>query len=97
MREYELFVVFRPDLDDDSLQSNVDRVTGLVTARGGEVTAVQPRGRRRLYYEIRDFKDGQDVVWRFRFDPARADDLERSLRLTEPVIRHLLVRLDSEQ
>ena len=94
MRDYELFVIFRPDLDEEGLQAAIARVSSFVTARGGEVTSVQPRGRRRLFYEIKDVRDGQDVVWQLRLDPARVEDLERTIKLYEPVVRHLLVRLE---
>ncbi|HEY8478073.1 MAG TPA: 30S ribosomal protein S6 [Chloroflexota bacterium] len=94
MRDYELMLVLRPDLDDDAVRAVVDRVKGLIAGRGGEVLAEDVRGRRRLAYEIRHFREGIDVLFRLRLSPQSADELERSLRLTEQVIRHLLVRLE---
>ena len=94
MRDYELMVVLTPELDDDGVAATTERVRSLVTARGGEVVDVQPWGRRRLAYPIRRFRDGFYAVARLRLNPEAADPLDRSLRLTEPVIRHLLVRLD---
>lgn len=94
MREYELMVVFTPELDDDGVTATTERVKSLVSARGGEVVDVQPWGRRRLAYPVKKFRDGYYAVAKLKLAPEAADPLDRSLRLTEPVIRHLLVRLD---
>ena len=94
MRDYELMVVLTPDLDDEGVTATTERVTSLVTARGGEIVDLQPWGRRRLAYPIRKFRDGHYAVARLRLSPEAADPLDRSLRLAEPVLRHLLVRLD---
>lgn len=94
MRDYELMVVLTPELDDDGVGATTERVRSLVTARGGEVVDVQPWGRRRLAYPIQKFRDGYYAVAKLKLDPEAAEPLERSLRLAEPVIRHLLVRLD---
>jgi small subunit ribosomal protein S6 len=94
MRDYELMVVLTPELDDEGVTTTTERVTSLVTARGGEVVEVQPWGRRRLAYPIRNLRDGFYAVAKLKLSPDAAEPLDRSLKLTDPVIRHLLVRLD---
>ena len=94
MRDYELMVVLTPEHDDDGVAATTERVKSLVTARGGEVVDVQPWGRRRLAYPIKRLRDGYYAVAKLKLDPEAAEPLDRSLRLTEPVIRHMLVRLD---
>ena len=94
MRDYELMVVLTPELDDEGVTATTERVRSLVTARGGEVVDVQSWGRRRLAYPIKKFRDGHYSVAKLRLNPDAAEPLDRSLKLTEPVIRHLLVRLD---
>lgn len=94
MRDYELMVVYTPELDDDGVAATTERVKSLVTTRGGEVVDVLPWGRRRLAYPIQDFRDGHYAIAKLRLDPEAAEPLDRSLRLTDPVIRHLLVRMD---
>ncbi len=94
MRDYELMVVVTPELDDEGVAATAERVKSLVTARGGEVVEVQEWGRRRLAYPIRKFREGFYSVAKLKLSPEAADPLDRSLRLTEPVIRHLLVRTD---
>ena len=96
MRDYELMVVLTPELDDQGVEETTERVRSLVTARGGEVTDLQPWGRRRLAYPVHRFRDGFYAVAKLKLDPTAAAPLERSLQLNESVIRHLLVRLDEE-
>lgn len=92
-RAYELVMVLSPEVTDERLEEAVGRVTRMVTAQGGAVTATNPWGRRRLAYPIRRFLEGHYVHTELTMDPKVAADLERNLRLSEEVLRHLLVRL----
>lgn len=94
MRDYELMTIFRPDLEEQPLQEAVERLNGLIAARGGEVGSGDPWGRRRLAYPIQDFRDGLYHLTRFQMDPKAADELERSLMLNDQIIRYLLLRLE---
>jgi small subunit ribosomal protein S6 len=94
MRDYELMVVLSPELDEAGVTTETERVTTLVTNRGGEVVDVQSWGRRRLAYPIEKHRDGFYAVAKLKLDPETTAPLERSLSLNESVIRHLLVRLD---
>ncbi len=94
MRNYELMSIFRPDLEDQALQDAVEKLGGLIAARGGEVGSSDVWGRRRLAYPIKDFRDGIYSVSQLKLDPKGADDLERSLQLNDQIIRYLLIRKD---
>jgi len=94
LRDYELMTIFRPDLEEQPLQEAVERLNGLITARGGEVNSTDTWGRRRLAYPIQDFRDGIYTVSRLKLDPKAADDLEHALKLNDQVIRYLLIRVD---
>ncbi len=94
MREYELMCVLNPELDEAGQEAQNERIKTLITSRKGEVINVEPWGRRRLAYPIGGFRDGIYLVTRFKMPPEETDALERSLRLTESVIRHLVVRPD---
>ena len=96
MRDYELMCVLNPELDEAGLETQNERVKTLIAARGGEVVSMEPWGRRRLAYPLNGFRDGYYTLTRFRIEPTQADTLDRNLRLTESVIRHLIVRQDSD-
>ena len=94
MRDYELMVVLDPNLDEASVEAATTRVTGVVTRGNGTVESVEAWGRRRLAYPIGRHRDGTYVLMRLRLTPESTTELERSLKLTESVVRHLLVRSD---
>jgi len=91
-REYELTFVIRPDLDDEGFAAVTEKVAGYVLASGSEITSTNPWGRRRLAYPIRRFVEGYYVFMLIQSDAKGLNDVERSIRLNEDVIRHLAVR-----
>ncbi len=94
MRDYELMTIFRPDLEEQPLQEAVERLSGIITARGGEVVSSDAWGRRRLAYPIQDFRDGLYNITQLKLDPKAADELERNLMLDDQIIRYLLLRVE---
>jgi small subunit ribosomal protein S6 len=97
MRDYELMLILDPTLDEEGTQAAADRVHAFISGRGGEVVSVDsapPLGRRRLAYPIKRHRDGIYSITRLRMDATVADELDRSLKLTDQVIRHLLIRKD---
>lgn len=92
MREYELTFVLRPNMDEEGFAAATEKVSGYVKAAGGEVTRTDVWGRRRLAYPIRRFTEGYYVFMLLQMDANGLAELDRSLRLNEDVIRHLVVR-----
>jgi small subunit ribosomal protein S6 len=92
LREYELMIIVDPDADESALNGVVDRVSGLITGRDGEVKKVDRWGRRRLTFEIDHRTEGQYVVIRFQAEPEAVEQLERALHLADEVIRHKIVK-----
>jgi small subunit ribosomal protein S6 len=87
-------VVLDPNLDDEAIEALNTRIETLVTQRGGTVENVDSWGRKRLAYPIGRFRDGVYVLSRLKLPPTAAAEIERALKLTETVIRHLLVRAE---
>lgn len=96
MHEYELVVVMDPEIPEEDVPAAIDRVTGAITSRGGEVEDVQPWGRRKLAYSIRRHQEGNYILTNIKLDPARAHELETSFMISEDILRHLLIRKDGE-
>ncbi|MGH7666375.1 MAG: 30S ribosomal protein S6 [Candidatus Dormibacteria bacterium] len=89
-REYELFYIVRPDIDEDQVRTTMDEVAGLIVGQGGEMTKSSLWGRRRLAYVIGGFNDGYYAVKEMSLPVEKVRELERQLRLDERVIRHLI-------
>jgi small subunit ribosomal protein S6 len=94
MRDYELTIVVRPDVEDTGLASLLDKVKGLITTAGGQGVQVEPWGRRHLAYPIKKIAEAQYFLIRAQLPAQALRELERNLRLTEEVLRFLLVRAD---
>ncbi|HEX2193752.1 MAG TPA: 30S ribosomal protein S6 [Candidatus Limnocylindria bacterium] len=90
MRRYELMLLFRPDLEDDRLQSAVEKVTRAIVNAGGALTKVSPWGKRRLAYPIQRFREASYFLLHFDIAPAQIRNLERGLLISEEILRHLV-------
>jgi small subunit ribosomal protein S6 len=89
-----LVVILTPEIADDVIGESLDRLSQNITGRGGEVVEVNHWGRRRLAYPIRRHLEGNYVVSQIKLDPSEVPDLESNLRISEEVIRHLIVKTD---
>ncbi len=94
MRDYELMVVLDPNLDEAAIDALNTRIQTMSTQRGGTIENVDVWGRRRLAYPIGRYRDGVYILYRMQLPPNAAAEIERALKLTESVIRHLLVRAE---
>jgi small subunit ribosomal protein S6 len=94
MRRYELMLVIRPDIDDAAVQAIIDRVTRSLITGGGQIVKVSPWGRRRLAYQIGQSREGSYFLIVFDAAAEAVAELERSLNITEEVMRHLTTRVE---
>jgi small subunit ribosomal protein S6 len=92
LREYELIVVIDPELEEEQFAAALEKIGQYVGNRGGEVVNVDRWGRRKLAYPIKSRTEGNYVVNHIQLDPSQTAELESSLRLSEEVLRHLLIR-----
>ena len=92
MKAYELLYIIRPDLDEEATTALVDRLGGLVTSNGGDNLTVEKWGKRRLAYEIEDYKEGQYILMNFEGEGRTSQEIERVMKISEDVIRFLTVR-----
>jgi small subunit ribosomal protein S6 len=96
-RTYELMFIVRPDMTEEDLEKLISTLQSVVPASGGTVKSVEKMGKRRLAYTVRRFNDGIYVLMVVEGGGPVIHELERRLRVTEPVIKFLTVRVDEEQ
>jgi len=92
MRAYETLYVIKPDLDEEALAGVIEKFTGLIAANGGEVVTNNKWGKRKLAYEVKDYREGIYVLVNFNGQPATAQELERVFKITDEVLRYLITR-----
>lgn len=94
MRPYELMYMVQPTADEERLGAVSDRLQQTIGSLGGKIDKVVPPVRRRLAYEIEHHREGQYGVIEYSLPPSQARELERTIKLTEDILRHLVVRRD---
>ncbi len=90
-----MFIV-RPDVEEADLDKLIEGFSANVTNGGGEIKAVEKMGRRRLAYTVRKFNDGFYVLLTIAAAGSLVGEIERRLRVSEPVIKFITVRTDEE-
>lgn len=93
MRPYEVMIIFDPTLEDDVIQTEVDKATEVIRANGGTPGRVDRWGKRKLAYEIRKQMEGYYVLLEAAAEPAAMAQLDRALQLADPVMRHKVLRV----
>src|ERR1019366_6205981 len=96
-RVYEGMFIVRPDAAEEDVDKLIAGFTTTVTGGGGSVKTVEKMGRRKLAYTVRKFGDGNYVLLTIEANGAVVLELERRLRVTEPVIKFITVRIDEEE
>ena len=95
MPNYELMLVVDPFLEDAEHQSMIEKATDQIKRRGGNITQVDPWGKRRLAYPINKKMEGYYALISFDGNPEGSDiaEVERVLRLDEKVMRVMVTRI----
>ncbi len=96
-RSYEVMFIVRPDVEEADLDKLIEGFSGNVTNGGGEVKSVEKMGRRRLAYTVKKFNDGFYVLLTISAVGSLIGEIERRLRVSEPVIKFITVRMDEEE
>ncbi len=97
MNRYELGIVARPNLSEAELNALMEKMKNLIAEQGGEMEAVNLWGKRRLAYPVEKHHEGYYMFFRFLLSPTRVEEVSRVTRLTEEVLRYILVKEEKKQ
>ena len=95
LRDYEMILVISPELAEEKLDATLKNINQLIADMGGAVSDIKQWGKRKLAYPIKKFSEGNYVLAQFQLQPALSKEMEAKLQISEEVLRHLLVRLNS--
>lgn len=95
-RSYELMFIVRPDLLEEDVEKLISTLQNHATSAGATVQNTEKMGKRRLAYDVKKFQDGQYVLFTLTAEGKAIHELERRLRVTEPVLKFITVRTDEE-
>jgi len=93
LRDYELVFIVSPEVVEEEFDAAVDNISRFVTGKGGAILEVEQWGKRRLAYPIKHFGEGSYVLARFKLKPEHGRELEANLKISEDILRHLLIKL----
>ena len=96
-RTYEVMFIVRPDMAEEDLDKLISTLETAVTSSNGTVKSVEKMGKRRLAYTVGRFHDGMYILLTVEGGGGLIHELERRLRVSEPVIKFITVRIDEEQ
>jgi small subunit ribosomal protein S6 len=96
-RLYEVMFIVRPDVADEDLDKLIAGLEQTVTSGGGTVRSSEKMGRRKLAYLVRRLNEGNYILLTIDADGSLIAELERRLRVSEPVIKFITVRMDEEE
>lgn len=92
LRDYEILYIVRPDVEEGDLPTVTKQVEDLIQNLDGQVQRTNVWGKRRLAYEVGSYREGTYVLTDFAVDPARVPEIETTLKISDTVFRHLVVR-----
>jgi small subunit ribosomal protein S6 len=95
LRNYELMMVLSPSMDDDATEEALNRVNQYVDNNGGTIEGQEKWGNvRKLAFPINNNTEGNYILTNLKLEPSSVEDLDTSLRVSENVLRHLLIKVD---
>lgn len=94
MNNYELVFIISPEVPDEEVAKVIDKVTGLVTGKGGSITEVNHWGRKKLAYPIKNYMEGNYVLARFNIGGEMVKEIETNLGMSTNILRHLVVKAE---
>lgn len=92
MRKYETVFILHPSLDEEAVKANIEKFKGVIENGGGVVDNVDFWGKRKLAYEIEKVNEGYYTLVNFSGNPDLPKELDRIFRITDGVIRHIIVK-----
>jgi small subunit ribosomal protein S6 len=92
LQDYELVFILNPDMAEEAIESRINSFSQFITTREGIISDMQKWGKKKLAYPIEHCLEGNYFLAKFQMKPARTKELEANLRISEEVIRHLLIK-----
>ncbi len=95
LRDYEMVIVFNPELAEDRFITRLNDISKYITEAGGVISNTIKWGKRKLAYPIKRFSEGNYVLTQFQLQPEMGKEIESKLYISEDILRHMLVKLES--
>ncbi|MCM3574892.1 MULTISPECIES: 30S ribosomal protein S6 [Mesobacillus] len=92
MRKYEVMYIIRPNIEEEAKKALTERFSAILTENGAEISEAKEWGKRRLAYEINDFRDGYYQLVKVNATPAAVEEFSRLAKINEDILRHIVIK-----
>ncbi|QGQ48547.1 30S ribosomal protein S6 [Metabacillus sediminilitoris] len=96
MKKYEVMYIIRPNIEDEAKKALVERFNNVLSDNGAEVAEAKEWGKRRLAYEINDFRDGYYMLLQVNAEAAAVQEFDRLAKINEDIIRHIVIKKEDK-
>lgn len=96
MNKYEIMYIIRPNIEEDAKKALTERFNTILTDNGADLAESKEWGKRRLAYEINDFRDGYYMLVNVAADAAAVQEFDRLAKISEDIIRHIVVKKEEK-
>ena len=96
MKSYELLAVYKSNLDAEEIDKQVDKTSDLISEMGGKIESVEKTGRKKLAYEIKNFRDGFFVNFVLNIPADKITELKRQLKLNDSILRTMFLEVSKK-
>jgi small subunit ribosomal protein S6 len=96
MKNYELMAIFKPNLDAEEVDKNIEKISSIVKDFGGEVVSLDKSGRKKLAYEIQSFRDGFFTTAVLSLPADKIAEFKRQLRLNDSILRFMFMEVSAK-
>jgi small subunit ribosomal protein S6 len=93
VRKYEVVIIVKPG-EEEAINTTIAKFENIIKNTGGNVEKIDRWGKKRLAYEVKDFIDGYYTLINFTSEPATVFELERVLKITDDVLKHMVIKLE---
>jgi small subunit ribosomal protein S6 len=96
MKKYEIMYIIRPNIEDEAKKALVERFNNVLSDNGAELNESKEWGKRRLAYEINDFRDGYYMLLQVNSEAAAVQEFDRLAKISEDIIRHIVIKKEDK-
>ncbi len=93
MKNYELLAIFKPNLDAEEIDKAVEKISSTVSEFGGNVVSTDKTGRKKLAYDIQNFRDGFFTTMVLALPADKVAEFKRQLRLSDNILRTMFMEV----
>lgn len=94
MQKYETMYILQPQLEEEQVDELIEKFKSIIEREGGQLSNLDKWGKRKLAYEVKKQKEGFYILMHYTAPAHTTDQLERSFKITDGVLRYLIVRED---